>query len=293
MNILLVGYGYLGSFLQPRLESAGHRVVVCDRGADRLVGVETAINAPYQDLTEDDLGGYEAILWFAGHSGVGRSSDDPVGAMANNCLDLLALARRKPTSARLIYASSASVYSVAHADPHWAPPTLAEDEAPLVPTNAYDASKAAFEALASAFLINCTGLRLGTVCGHSPRLRRDLVFNAMNLSAIEQGRVALANGHAHRTILFLDDLAHYVLRLLAIEGTLPRALNVGSLNLSIAELAYRIASFHKVPVVGAPDSATYSFRIDWGKLRALTGSPAALSFETQCENFRQAVGGHR
>lgn len=292
MNILLVGYGYLGSFLRPILENAGHRVAICDHGSGRLAGVPMAINAPYQALTPSDLSEFEAILWFAGHSGVGRSLNDPRGAMANNCFDLLALAQRKPAATRLIYASSASVYSVFHADPHWAPPTLAENEARLAPTNAYDASKAAFEALASAFTDNCTGLRLGTVCGHSPRFRRDLVFNAMNLTAIEHGHVVLANGYAHRTILFLDDLAYYVLQLLSLPAALPSVLNVGSFNLSIAELAFRIASFYKVPVVEAPDSPTYSFRIDWEKLRSLVGSPVTLSLEAQCEQFRLAVREH-
>jgi nucleoside-diphosphate-sugar epimerase len=292
MNILLVGYGYLGSFLRPRLEDAGHRVAVCDHGAGRLAGVTTAISAPYQALTQGDLSEFEAILWFAGHSGVGRSSNDPHGAVANNCFDLLTLAQRKSAATRLIYASSASVYSVFHANPHWAPPTLAESDARLAPTNAYDASKAAFEALAPAFTDNCTGLRLGTVSGCGPRLRRDLVFNAMNLSAVEHGHVVLANGHAHRTILFLDDLAYYVLQLLALPAALPSVLNVGSFNLSIAELAFRIASFYKVPVVAAPDSPTYSFRMDWEKLRSLAGSPVALSLEARCEQFRLAVREH-
>ena len=292
MNILLVGYGYLGSFLRPRLENAGHRVVVCDHGAGRLAGIPTAINTPYQALTQRDLSEFEAILWFAGHSGVGRSSQDPRGAMANNCFDLLALAQRKPAAARLIYASSASVYSAVHTDPHWAPPTLAEGDARLAPTNAYDASKAAFEALAPAFADNCTGLRLGTVSGHSPSFRRDLVFNAMNLAAVEHGHIVLANGYAHRTILFLDDLAYYVLQLLALPGALPSVLNVGSFNLSIAELAFRIAAFYKVPVVAAPDSPTYSFRISWEKLRSLAGEPVAMSLEAQCEQFRLAVREH-
>ena len=51
------------------------------------------------------------ILWFAGHSSVQKSKSDPIGAMRNNVTSLFELACKLPTDVKLVYASSASVYS--------------------------------------------------------------------------------------------------------------------------------------------------------------------------------------
>ena len=183
MRILLIGHGYVGSYLRPALEAAGCRVTVCEQVAARLAGVANAVHCRYQELTIGDLAGFDAILWFAGHSSVPMALADPDGAIANNCLDLLQLAKRKPLGTRLIYASTGSVYSVEQADDGKPPPTMDETETLLNPVNPYDCSKISFELLARCFATAVTGLRLGTVCGYSPQLRAELIFNAMNRSA--------------------------------------------------------------------------------------------------------------
>jgi nucleoside-diphosphate-sugar epimerase len=99
-------------YLRPSLEAAGCRVTVCEQVAAKLSGVTHAVHCRYQELTIGDLAGFDAILWFAGHSSVPMALRDPDGAIANNCLDLLQLAKRKPLGMRLIYASTGSVYSV-------------------------------------------------------------------------------------------------------------------------------------------------------------------------------------
>jgi UDP-glucose 4-epimerase len=289
MNILLLGHGYVGSYLRPYLERAGHAVTVCDQNLERLTGVAHAIHNRYQDLTIADLACFDAILWFAGHSSVPMSQNDPDGATANNCFDLLQLAKRKRVSTRLIYASTASVYSVAQTGEDDVPPALDETETRLNPVNPYDASKVAFDALASCFASNVTGLRLGTVSGASPILRRELVFNAMNLSAMNQGLVRVSNAHAHRTILFLSDLAHYVGALLRSPQALPRILNVGSFNVSFGELALIIATHHGVPVELGEATPTYSFRTNWRRIIGLAGEPKAMSIAEQCAMFAGAM----
>jgi UDP-glucose 4-epimerase len=289
MTVLLIGHGYVGSFLRPALQQAGFDVAVCDQNLSRLAGLPDAIHNRYQGLTIGDLGGFEAILWFAGHSSVPLSVQDPDGAIANNCFDLMQLAKRKRVGTRLIYASTASVYSISQRGPLHIPPAVDEDETRLNPLNPYDVSKIAFDALAACFTSEVTGLRLGTVSGHGPALRRELVFNAMNLSALEKGRVTVANRYAHRNILFLDDLAHYVVRLLRTPGSLPRILNAGSYNLTFGELANEIAEHYGVPVEEGPDSKTYSFRMSARRIDDLCGAPQRRTIASRCAQFASAV----
>jgi len=289
MKILLIGHGYVGSYLRPLLEAAGYRVTVCEQAIARLAGVPNAVHCRYQELTIGDLADFAAILWFAGHSSVPMALKDPDGAIANNCLDLLQLAKRKPLRTRLIYASTGSVYSVELGAGATVPPTMDETETLLNPVNPYDCSKISFDSLARCFATAVTGLRLGTVCGYSPHLRGELIFNAMNAVALREGRVRVANRRAHRSILFLDDLGHYVLRLLQITDTLPPILNAGSYNLSVGELAEAVAAFHGVPIEVMPDTKTYSFRMNCQGMRALCGSPPEASLAERCAAFSLAL----
>lgn len=286
MNLLLVGHGYVGSFLRPQLEAAGHTVMVCDQDLRRIAGLPLAIRCRYQELALADFRDFDVILWFAGHSSVPMSLADPDGAMNNNCLDLLQLARRKPARTRLIYASTASVYSTeCDAGQTFPPPELSERETKLSPVNPYDCSKISFDSLARCFAENVVGLRLGTVCGYGPQLRGELVFNAMNRAAVQKGYVPVANRHAWRSILFLDDLADYVCALVEMHEVIPPILNAGSLNSTIGDIAEAVAAFHGVPIVVQPDTKTYSFRMNCNLMTSLCGPPKALSLVERCAEF--------
>ena len=290
MKVLLIGHGYVGSFLRPILESAGHDVVTCDQNLQRIIGLPMAMRCRYQELAFGDFRDFDVILWFAGHSSVPMSLADPDGAVANNCLDLLQLARRKPSRTRLIYASTASVYSAeVEAGIDAPPPELSEAETKLSPVNPYDCSKISFDALARCFAENVVGLRLGTVCGYSPQLRGELVFNAMNRAAIHDQAVGVANPRSWRNILFLDDLAHYVTALIEADGNVPAILNAGSYNLMIGELAATVAQFHDVPIVRRPDTKTYSFRMNCELIRSICGAPPPASLIDRCRDFTAAV----
>jgi nucleoside-diphosphate-sugar epimerase len=287
MKILLVGHGYVGAHLLPALMRAGHDVSVCDQNVGNLAGIGNAMRCRYQELTIADLADFRVILWFAGHSSVPMSLRDPDGALANNCLDLLHFARRKQLNARLIYASTASVYSVMQ--PEGAPPPapLDETETRLDPVNPYDCSKISMDALARCFANAITGLRLGTVCGTSPFLRGELIFNAMNIAAMRDGFVQVRNRNSYRNILFLDDLAHYILRLIELSDDLPPILNTGSLNIGIGDLADQIAAFHGVPVVDNGNGLTYSFQMNCKRIETLCGPPPRMSIAERCARFRE------
>lgn len=287
-NILLVGgCGYIGTFLYSKLLDSDCSVVVCDnlkRGNPLKVDV---INRDYADLNELELTNYDAVLWFAGHSSVPISTIDPEGALKNNCLNLYSFAQRLPDTTKLIYASSASLYSSKAANT----PCSSEESLVNIPSqNPYDISKFAFDYMAKGFLKNFYGLRMGTLSGYSPNLRSELVFNAMNISAQKKGIVSLRNAASNRTILFLDDLWALIRQLIYFDYP-PGFVNVGSLNCNLGQLAHQIADVWGAKVVDEGNSETYSFLLDTSLMKSICGSGLKRrDFSEDCHDLLIKVG---
>jgi UDP-glucose 4-epimerase len=286
-NVLLVGgCGYIGSYLFECLIANGFTVSVCDK-----LSRGNPLNLPitsldYNDLTPEELARFETILWFAGHSSVGQSITDPQGAIANNCLNLFSFAKKLPATTKLIYASTASLYPL---NDTLAP--LTEDSLIRIPAqNAYDISKFAFDYLAQHFLSRFYGLRMGTVSGYSPNLRPELIFNAMNLSAVKSGRVHVKNADAFRTILFLSDL--WVLVEHLIRHDAPSGFyNAGSITASIGEFGRQIADAWGATVIDEGKAPTYSFKLDCSKMQGLCGAvKGSEDLLKECRSFIQAQG---
>ena len=280
--LLIGGCGYIGSFLHPRLLSAGFEVTVCDlltRG--NPLGIEV-VQSDYAVLPADFLQQFGAVLWFGGHSSVKQAIEDPDGAVANNCLNLFAFAKKLRPATHLIYASTGSLYSTKALD--FAP--ASESSVAHIPTqNAYDISKFAFDYLAQNFLENFHALRMGTLAGFSPNVREELVFNAMNLSATRTGRVHLKNGGARRTILFLADLWVLIEKLLTTECK-SGIFNAGSLSFTLGEMAQAVATTWQAEVSDEGESETYSFLLDTTRMKALCGPRlATIGIGDHCRQF--------
>jgi UDP-glucose 4-epimerase len=284
INVLLVGgCGYIGSYMHGKLKQSGFGVTVVDRGARGNPGaIPDVIDAGYDSLDEAFLARFDAVLWFGGHSSVGQSVQDPKGALSNNCLDLFNFAKKLRADTKLIYASSGSLYSSKGVN------TLAASEASLaaIPSqNPYDISKFAFDYIAQNFLDNFYALRMGTLSGYSPNIREELVFNAMNLSAVRTGQVRLMNSESNRTILFLADL-WVLLRKLLTTRQQPGIFNVGSNSFRMGELAHVIAMTWDAQVLYQGESETYSFLLDTTKMKAICGAELPASdLSTRCKEF--------
>jgi UDP-glucose 4-epimerase len=266
--LLIGGCGYIGTYIYPLLKMAGYEVTVCDR-LTRGNPLEIAVlNCDYADLDEKFIQDFNAVLWFAGHSSVGQSVTDPNGAITNNCLNLFTFAKKLNPSTKFIYASSGSLYSTKSAD---ARPASEATMAQIPSQNAYDISKFAFDYLAHNFLENFYALRMGTLAGFSQNIREELVFNAMNLSAVRTGKVHLKNSDSSRTILFLSDLWTLIEKLLTTEQQ-PGIFNAGSLSFKMGELAHSIATTWQAQVIYEGESETYSFLLDTTRMKAICGN---------------------
>ena len=270
MKILLIGgCGYVGSYLHQRLLADGAEVTVCDLELRGNPLATPLIESDYRNLSSKSLQRFDGVLWFAGHSSVGSAVNDPIGALHNNCLGLFQLVQNLNDHTKFIYASTGSLYTSALKYPA----ALDEESLKMIPkNNPYDSSKFAFDYLLSNFTKHKTylGLRMGTICGFSPNLRAELVFNAMSIAASERGIVSLRNAESWRTILFLEDL-WILVRTILRKKMNAGFINAGSLTMTMRALSEKISTAWGACIENNGDSATYSFRLDCRKMRILCG----------------------
>ncbi|MBM3349912.1 MAG: SDR family oxidoreductase [Betaproteobacteria bacterium] len=271
MKVLLVGgCGYIGSFLYERLIESGGNVTVSDTLArGNPAGIPVSYGS-YFDLTTEDLGRFNAVLWFAGHSSVPLASQQPIAALENNCIELYRFRQRLPQECKFIYASTASLYSRAIES---ACNEMSNEQSLVeIPAqNPYDCSKFAFDYIQQNFLRPGYCLRMGTLAGFSQNLRPELLFNAMTISAAQKKVVYVRNSAAMRTILFLSDLWSFVKALLS-QYHPPGVYNLGSQSASILGFAEAIAAWWGAEIVVEPDSPTYSFALDTSLMRRICGA---------------------
>jgi UDP-glucose 4-epimerase len=262
MKILLIGgLGYVGSFLYDFLSSREYQVDICDDGR-RSNNSNAFVKYPfnYGSLTSKNVNEYDCILWFAGHSSVGVSNSDPIGAIENNAIALIDLLKKIPSKKiKFIYASTASLYT-GHVD-------SANEMLKVVPNeNPYDISKFVFDYLANKYHQNIFGLRMGTICGYSKNIRKELVFNKMCLDAHFSKEINVANPKSERSLLFLIDLAEIINLLINSSKAEPGIYNALSHNTSIGDLSKLIANYFNASIKMHSDHPTYSFRMSIDKI---------------------------
>lgn len=277
-EVLLIGaLGYIGSRLLPHLRAAGHPVTPLDLAA--APGSEV-VAADCRALTVADLKRYGTVIWLAGHSSVKMATDAPAEAFDNNVSGLLRLAQKLAPAQRLIYASSASLYSGNETPEH----VITEEVIGFQYQNAYDLSKYAFDKLISTLNIDFIGLRFGTVCGTSPRPRHELLLNSMVRSAVTTGVVNVSNPQARRSALAMNDLVATLKNLLDV---VPPAgfYNLASYSMGIGEFGAAVARQLGAQVVTTPGSGTYTFSVDSSKICQALGRPLLTTLPTLIEEL--------
>lgn len=205
MNILLIGgAGYIGSALTPHLLSLSHKITIADLlwfGGESLNFNADLWRVDAATITSRDLRGFDAVIFLAG------LSNDPMAEFAphlnftyNAALPAyLAHESRLAGVRTFIHAGSCSIYGFDRA--------VTESTLPKT-FSPYGTSKLMGE-------IGClqqgqdsmrvVAFRMGTVCGPSPRLRLDLIINAMVKDAIMKREIIVNDGEAERPILNIYD----------------------------------------------------------------------------------------
>lgn len=232
------GAGYLGRVLVPLLEGAGWRVRVVD-----LLwygGPEGILAGDVRRPDRRWVRGVDAVVHLAG-----VSSDRLAVAAPELCWDvnaegtrrLAALARAEGVT-RFVHASTCSVYGLRGA-------VRLDEDAELQGVGAYAESKITAERALHALAderFRPVALRFGTLHGWSPRLRTDLVVNAMLRSALATGRIDVRAPRTWRPILHVTDAARAILRALSVT-TLPRTVyNVSGRSYPVAAIGRAVAA---------------------------------------------------
>lgn len=232
-HVLVVGgAGYIGSRLVPTLEKRGHQVGVIDLC---WFGFPDFISPCYTAdaliATVEDLKCYDTVIFLAGLSNDPMADFDPLQNFTANAAAPAYLAElcKRAEVKTFIHGGSCSVYGFAQ--------EVSEDCTPMT-FSPYGVSKLMGEIgiLQQRKHMRVVAFRMGTVAGWSPRMRFDLVVNAMTKSALTTGVIHVNDARASRPILGIVDAVEAYVR--AVES--PRIegiVNLASENVTVQEIA--------------------------------------------------------
>jgi nucleoside-diphosphate-sugar epimerase len=251
------GAGYIGSILVPRLIDRGYRVRILDRlywGRGPIAPVLDQIElveADVRDMPATALDGVDAVIHLAGLSNDPTAEYDPEANWQMNAIATETLGRNcvDRDVERLVFASSCSLYD-------GLPPGMHDETAPIEPRGAYATSKRYGEEALLALVDDglCpVMLRNGTVYGHSPRMRFDLVVNTFVKDALLKGELSLhGGGWMWRPLVDVRDVADALIAVMEAPSDLVRGeiFNVLHSNYQIRELAMLVAG--SVQLLGRP-----------------------------------------
>ncbi|HOQ90850.1 MAG TPA: SDR family oxidoreductase, partial [Candidatus Hydrogenedentes bacterium] len=192
MRILLAGgAGYVGSVLTPLLREAGHEVTVADEcwfGVHLPEGVDV-VRADLFSLNRHFLKGFDRVVFIAGLSNDPMAEFDPALNFVQNAAlpAYMAYEAREAGVRRFVYGSSCSVYGFTGDE------ICTEDHRVNCPypygISKWQGEQGVMHLAREDF--SAIALRQGTVNGHSPRMRFDLVVNTMFKSAMTTGRITV------------------------------------------------------------------------------------------------------
>ncbi len=291
MRITVIGgCGYVGSVLVPKLLRKGHEVRVWDvqwfgnylAPHERL----TVINQDIRMLPEPELWA-ECIIHLAG------IANDPTGELdakltwETNVLATMRLAEWAYQSCvrQFIYASSGSVYGISDA-------IRVQENHPLNPISEYNKSKMVAERvlLSYAERMAVQIIRPATVCGWSPRMRLDVMVNALTIDALTKSKIVVMGGKRTRPNIHIEDVTDLYIWMLNREH-LTGIWNAGFENLSVMQIARKVESFIKCAIVETPSTDIRSYRMDSDKLLAAGFKPALTVYHAIGDLLEQYARG--
>lgn len=237
MRILVVGgAGYIGSAIVPELVERGHELVVVDTlwfGNHLPKNIEVRRKDVF-DLEEDDLRGFDQVVFLAGVSNDPMAEYSPGHNFVSNAAApaYLGYIAKRAGVRRLVFAGSCSVYGFTVNE-------LYDETSPTISSHPYGISKlqgerAVLEMADDAFSV--IALRKGTVCGFSPRMRLDLIVNTMFMTAMRDNAITVNNPDIWRPIISIQDAATAYTHAVEAHETITGVFNVASGNYTVGEV---------------------------------------------------------
>ncbi len=232
------GAGYVGTLLTNELMDKGYDVHVIDLlwFGSHYSGDVNLQKKNIVDLTTSDLVGFDCVVFLGGLSNDPMAKYSPSMNFVENAAvpSYLAFISKEAGVRRFVYASTCSVYG------YTANQLLDEDSDSISPQYPYGISKLAAERA----IINMTddvfrpiALRKGTVGGWSPRMRFDLVVNAMTKTGLTEGKIIVNNPSIWRPLVDIRDVVSAYVRSIESNLDIAGVYNISEDNYTIGRLA--------------------------------------------------------
>jgi nucleoside-diphosphate-sugar epimerase len=237
MRLLLAGgAGYVGSALIPRLLERGYLVDVVDLFwfGNNLPPETGLLNKDLFEVTVEDLRDYDQVIFLAGLSNDPMAEYSPSKNFVYNAAApaYLAYTAKKAGVKRYIYASSCSVYGYTVNE-------LYDETRPVASSYPYGISKLQGEQAVMNLMdeqFSVVALRKGTISGYSPRMRLDLIVNAMFRSAVQDAVITINNPSIWRPILAMEDAISAYIRVIEAHESISGIFNIASGNYTVGEV---------------------------------------------------------
>lgn len=275
MNILLTGgCGYVGTPLTQSLIDRGHKVTVIDvQWFGNFLPSHPNLTVIKEDVRNADcvpMTGMEVVIHLANIANDPCSDLNPKLSWEVNALATMRLVERAIAHGmrQFIFASSGSVYGVKEE-------LEVTEELSLVPISDYNKTKMVAERILLSYsdkiLVNI--IRPATVCGYSPRMRLDLSVNMLAMQALVNKRITVFGGDQVRPNIHLQDMLRVYHHFLENGARMPGIYNAGFENISITEIAQRVAKRVSAEIVVTPSNDPRSYRLSSKKLLATNFAP--------------------
>jgi len=115
-------------------------------------------------------------------------------------------------------------------------------------------------------------IRPATVCGYSPRMRLDVSVNMLAMQALSKHRITVFGGQQTRPNIHIDDITDAYLFMLD-HPEHAGIFNAGFENISIMEIAERVAHQVEAEVIVTASNDPRSYRVNSDKLLATGFKP--------------------
>lgn len=254
--LIIGGCGYIGSRLINFFDKKKFLVKILD---NEMYGDPAKINnykTDFKNLSKKDLKKYNHIILLAAHSSVKSCNDDINGAINNNIINTKRLVDkiRKVPKINFIFASSAAIYN------GYTEPAQEDTNIKFQPNQLYDISKYYLENYIIFNLKKYYILRFSTVSGFSPNQDKNLILNKMHLDSIHKKKITIINPNTKKSLLFIDDLCNAIKKIIKNKKKNQYGVyNLSSINLTIDQIAKKIANFHKSKIILKKGRTNYSF----------------------------------
>lgn len=269
MRILVTGgCGFKGAVLVPKLLARGDDVTVVDtQWFGNFLQPHPKLRVIKQDLRNIDaipLEGVDTVIHLASVANDPCGDLDPKLTWEISALASMLLADKAVRRAvkHFIYASSGSVYGIKEEE-------QVTEDLELKPISEYNKTKMVAERVLLSYANDMAVqvIRPATVCGYSPRMRLDVSVNMLTMQALSNRKITVFGGRQIRPNIHIDDITDLYVFMLQ-HPKYQGIYNAGFENLSIMEIAERVAQQTEAEIVVTESNDPRSYRVNSDKLLA-------------------------